>query len=151
MIAIALQQIPPEGKQLEGEEDADFLDLEEIGSVSAGPVRYRLDVGISEGGVFATGQLSVSVEMTCVACLQRFVYEAVVDPFVAQVEIEGQERIDLTPLAREELLLALPNHPRCDLNNDHSCPYHGHTSSGGGSQVVADSAWDQLDKLKPKR
>ena len=151
MIGVHLKQVPPEGKRLEGEEDPAFLDLPAIGSKAAGPVRYELDVGLSGGGVFATGRVAVPVEMTCVACLQPFVYEAAADPFAAQVEIEGRELVDLTPSVREELLLALPNHPRCDLISAHSCPYHGLEAGGGGAQESAQSAWDQLDKLKTKR
>jgi len=151
MIGVHLQQIPAEGKRLEGEENPAFLDLAAIGAKAAGPVRYALDVGLSGGGVFATGRVSVPVKMTCVACLQPFVYEAVVEPFAAQVEIDGRELVDLTPAVREELLLALPNHPRCDLISGHSCPYQGPESSGGGTQASAQSAWDQLDKLKTKR
>ena len=151
MIGIHLLQIPPEGKHLEGEENAGFLDLAEIGAKPAGPVHYDLEVGLSGSGVFATGRVSVPVEMTCVACLQPFIYEAVADPFATQVEIEGRELVDLTPAVREELLLALPNHPRCDLNTFHSCPYQRPDASGGGTQESKESAWDQLDKLKTER
>lgn len=151
MIGVHLNQIPPEGRRIEGEADAGFLDLGAIGAKACGPVRYELDIGLSGGGLFATGRVSVPVEMTCVACLQPFVYPAVADPFAAQVEIGGLELVDLTPPVREELLLALPNHPRCDLIPGHSCPYQGPESSGGGTQENAQSAWDQLDKLKTKR
>jgi len=151
MIGVHLKQVPPEGKHLEGEEDPGFLDLAAIRAKAAGPVHYSLDVGLSGGGLFATGRVAVPVEMTCVACLQPFVYEAVSDPFAAQVEIEGRELVDLTPAVREELLLALPNHPRCDVLSGHTCPYHGSEASGGGAQENAQSAWDQLDKLKIKR
>lgn len=151
MIGIHLRQIPPEGKHLEGEEDAACLDLPEIGAKPVGPVRYALDVGLSGGGLFATGRVSVPVELHCVACLQPFVWEAAVEPFAAQVQIEGREMVDLTPSVREELLLALPNHPRCDLNSGHSCPYQRPDSSGGGPQDSSESAWDQLDKLKLNR
>ena len=151
MIAVHLRQIPPEGKHLEGEEEPAFLDLPEIGAKPAGPVRYALDVGLSGGGLFATGRVSVPVEMRCVACLQPFVFEATVEPFAAQVEIDGRELVDLTPPVREELLLALPNQPRCDLTSGHLCPYQRSDSSGGGPEKSSESAWDQLDKLKINR
>lgn len=151
MIAVHLQQIPPEGKHIEGEEDEAFLDLAEIGAKPAGAVRYSLDVGLSDGGLFATGHVIAPIEMTCVACLQPFVFEAKVDPFATQVEIDGRELVDLTPMVREELLLALPNHPRCDLTPGHACPYQKPEASGGGMQKTTESAWDQLDKLKLKR
>ena len=151
MIGVHLQQVPPEGLHLEGEEDPGFLDLGAIDAVAAGPVTYSLDAGISDGGLFATGRVAAPVRMTCVACLQPFVYEAVVDPFATQVEIDGRELIDLTPVVREELLLALPNHPRCDWMAGHSCPYQQPEPSGSRPQENAESAWDQLDKLKIKR
>jgi uncharacterized protein len=151
VIAVHLRQIPPEGKHLEGEEDAACLELSEVGAKPAGPVRYALDVGLSGGGLFATGQVSVPVELHCVACLQPFVFDAKVDPFAAQVEIDGRELVDLTPSVREELLLALPNHPRCDFISGHSCSYQRPDSSGGGPEKSAESAWDQLDKLKLNR
>ncbi|MBE2181675.1 MAG: hypothetical protein IAE97_14510 [Chthoniobacterales bacterium] len=151
MIAVHLQQIPPEGLHLEGEDDAGFLDLGEIHAKPAGPVRYSLDVGLSGGGLFATGVVSAKVELTCVACLRPFVYEAVADPFAAQVEIDGRELVDLTPWVREELLLALPNHPRCDYLADQSCPFTQPENGGGGAPKNAESAWDQLDKLKIQR
>jgi len=150
MIGVHLLQVPPEGQHLEGDEDAAFLDLEAIGAKPAGPVHYALEVGLSGGGVFATGRVVAPVELTCVACLQPFVYEAAVDPFAVQVEVDGREMVDLTPAVREELLLALPNHPRCDLLEGHSCPYHQPAPSGGGPPPTAESAWDQLDKLKLK-
>lgn len=151
MIAVHLQQVPPEGLHLEGEDDAGFLDLGEIRAEPAGPVNYNLDVGLSGGGLFATGRVSVPVRMTCVACLQPFVLEAVVDPFAAQVEIDGRELVDLTPWVREELLLALPEHPRCDSLSDQRCPYTQPETGGSGHPANAESAWDQLDKLKIQR
>ncbi len=151
MIGVHLQQIPPEGGRIEGDEDAEFLDLPDIGAKAVGPVHYGFDVGLSGGGLFATGRVGLPVEMTCVACLQPFVYQATVDDFAAQVEIDGREFVDLTPLVREEILLALPNHPRCDLMAGHICPYRGSESPGDGAQHNAPSVWGELDKLTTKR
>lgn len=151
MIGVHLLQIPPEGGHIEGGEDAGFLDLPEAGAKAAGPVRYEFDVGLSGGGLFATGRVEVLVEMTCVACLQAFVYPVAVDDFAVQVEIDGREFVDLTPMVREEILLALPNHPRCDLISGHTCPYRGPESSGDRAQDNAPSVWGELDKLTTKR
>jgi uncharacterized protein len=151
MIGVHLRQIAPEGHHLEGEEAADFLDLGEIGARATGPVSYDLEVGLSGGGLFATGRVAVPVEMTCVACLRPFVLEVEVDPFATQVELEGQELVDLGPSVREDILLALPNHPRCDSIPYHSCPYQHPVETGGGTPDSTESAWDELNKLKPKR
>lgn len=151
MIGIHLNQLPSEGMRLEGDEPPGFLDLEAIGAQPAGPVHYKLEVGLSGGGVFATGRVAVPVEMTCVACLQPFVFQAVVEPFAAQVQLDGRELVDLTPAVREELLLALPNHPRCDRIQNRRCPYHAPETSGGAEPENVPSAWDKLEKLKTKR
>jgi uncharacterized protein len=151
MIGVHLRQVPPEGKHIEGEEDAGFLDLDAIAARPAGPVRYSLDVGLSGGGLFATGRVSVAVELRCVACLQPFVFEAVVDPFATQVEIDGRELVDLGPSVREDLLLALPNHPRCDQSSGPSCPYRHPEDPGASRAEPTGSAWGELDKLKLER
>lgn len=151
MITIHLLQVPHDGLHLEGVSDAGFLDLGEINAAPAGPVAYSLDVGLSGGGLFATGCVSAPVRMVCVACLRPFIFEAVVDPFAMQVEIDGREQVDLTPSIREELLLALPDHPRCDSISDQSCPYTQPETGMGGHPANTESAWDQLDKLKIQR
>jgi uncharacterized protein len=151
MIGVHLNQLPLGGMHLAGDESPGFLDLEAISAKPAGPVHYELEVGLSGGGVFATGRVAAPVEMTCVACLQPFVFQAVSDPFAAQVQLDGRELVDLTPAVREELLLALPNHPRCDQLPDHRCPYHAPETSGGGEPEKVPSAWDKLEKLKTKR
>ncbi len=48
---VHLHQIPQGGTLLiEGEEDASFLGLEEADAKALSPVRYTLDVGVSEAG-----------------------------------------------------------------------------------------------------
>jgi hypothetical protein len=61
MIGIHLNQLPLEGMRLEGDESPGFLDLEAIGAKPAGPVHYELEVGLSGGGVFATGRVAAPV------------------------------------------------------------------------------------------
>jgi len=119
---VHLRQIP-EGDTLhiEGEESAEALGLEEAGAAAVSPLRYSLDVGLSGGGLFATGHLGVRVRFQCVSCLEDFEREIVVDPFSLQMDLPGGELIDLTPLAREDIHLTLPAHPRCDSNGGPKC------------------------------
>ena len=59
---VHLRQIPEGGTlHLEGEENAGPLGLEEAGAQAVGPLRYSLDVGLSEGGIFVTGRLGGSL------------------------------------------------------------------------------------------
>ena len=150
---VHLRQIP-EGDtlHLEGEENAGPLGLEEAGAVPVSPLRFSLDVGTSDGGLFATGSLEVRVRMQCVSCLEDFERDIVVDPFSMQMDLPGSELIDLTPLVREDIHLTLPAHPRCDSNGGPKCPASRETVPGSDRQPtpLAASAWDALDKLQHK-
>jgi len=142
----------PQGEtiHLEGEEDAGPLGLEEAGAEAVGPLGYSLDVGLSEGGLFATGRLEVRVRFECVACLEKFEQDVVVDPFALQLELSGNELIDLTPAVREDIHLSLPPYPRCDAGGGTKCPaaYEGAPLAEQQQPGMTASAWDALDKLK---
>ena len=142
-------QIPAEGLHLEGEDPAEILELSDPSVRPLGPVRWALDIGLSDGGLFATGKLGVDLELECVACLKKFRYPLRVEDFAAQVELTGPETVDLTDSMREDILLALPPYPHCDWNGRNVC-------KGAGRKITTESpdeplpAWDELDKLKFK-
>jgi uncharacterized metal-binding protein YceD (DUF177 family) len=144
---VHLLQIPQgETLHLEGEEDPSCLDLQEAGATAASPLFYSLDVGVSEGGLFATGRLSIRVRMQCVVCLENTEKEIVADPFSMQVDLTGREQIDLTPFVREDIHLLLPPYPRCDTGA--ACSAVGAQGSGRQAPEMGAPAWDALDKLK---
>src|SRR5438105_4621798 len=118
---VHLKQIPPQGLHIEGEESADILDLKDENITPVSPVSYSLDVGLSHGGLFATGHLAADVQFECVSCLEPFVYPVRVENFATQIELGGAETVDLTPQIREYILLALPPHPRCDWDGKNVC------------------------------
>jgi uncharacterized metal-binding protein YceD (DUF177 family) len=152
---VHLNQIPFDGKHLEGEEDPQILDLHDAGITPLGPVRYSLDVGLSGGGLFATGQLSTDLQIVCVSCLEDFLLAIRIDDFACQVELTGAEMVDLTPLAREDILLALPPHPRCDWDGRKRCQPalaasdldRNPSQDPQGSPAQPD-VWGALDHLK---
>jgi uncharacterized metal-binding protein YceD (DUF177 family) len=150
---VHLHQIP-EGDTLhiEGEEDPSQLGLEEAGATPVSPLHYSLDVGRSGGGLFATGELSITVRMTCVVCLEEFDRTITVSPFALQVDELQGELIDLTPLAREDIHLSLPAHPRCDSGGERTCPASRNNAPGAAwlSTSTPATAWDALDKFKSK-
>jgi uncharacterized metal-binding protein YceD (DUF177 family) len=148
---IHLRRIPHgDTIHLEGEESAEPLGLEEAGAIPVSPLHYSLDVGLSGGGLFATGRLAVRVRMQCVRCLEDFEKDIVVDPFAIQMDLPGGESIDLTPLAREDIQLDLPAHPRCDSNGGPICPASRDGAPASDRQTPPSkvSAWDALDKLQ---
>ena len=155
-VKIHLRQIPEEGLHLETEEPADFLDVPAGEHVRPeGPVRYSLDVGMSGDSLWATGELSLDVELQCVRCLEAFSYPLHIGDVALQVETPATETVDLTPELREDILLALPAHPHCDWSGERVCPGRVEapeeaaglgSSAGGPSQ--APSAWEKLDQLR---
>ncbi len=149
---VHLNQIPAGGTlHLEGSEDAAFLELQLAGASAVAPLDYSLDAGLSEGGLFATGQLSLQVQLKCVACLETFEQELRVDPFALQKELGSQELVDLGPEIREEFQLAVPAYPRCDGEGGRVCPASFPTSPADDASLPAGpAAWGALDKLKPK-
>jgi uncharacterized protein len=153
---IYVRQIPADGLHLEGEETDDILQLNEPEHVRAlGPLRYEFEVGLSEGGLWATGVLAMDVELQCVRCLEMFSYPVRIDDFAMQIELAGQETIDLTPLLREDILLALPAYPHCDWSGDKICTADVKAQENAGrlgqsqqSGHEPSSAWQTLDQLK---
>jgi uncharacterized protein len=153
-VKIHLRQIPADGLHLEGEENCPLGELETEDVRCAGPLRYNLDVGISEGSLWANGSLVQPVELRCVACLENFPHDIDVPAFALHQELHGPETIDLTPAMREDLLLNMPAHPHCDRDGSRVCPGATPTKVTAAEEHEAEAKrehdWEALDKLKPK-
>lgn len=149
---VHILQIPPEGAHVEGEDPNTILDLHEENTKPIGPVRYSLNVGLSGGGLFATGEVGVDMRLQCVTCLEHFTFPAEVKDFACQVELTGSESVDLTDPVREDILLALPAHPHCDWNGEKVCPgaFHAETESLEDDSAEKPDVWGPLDQLKLK-
>ena len=153
---VHLKQIPPEGLHLEGEEGCLIPDLESEGVRCAGPMQYKIDAGVAEGSLWANGSLKQPVELTCVACLGKFVYEIQVPAFAIHTELHGPETVDLDPFLREDLLLNLPAHPRCDAQGGCECKAaikRSNTSREDRERRAAkrEHDWSELNKLNLKK
>lgn len=149
---IHLKQIPADGLRLKGEEDCPLTELEAEGIRCAGPLRYDLEVGISASALWASGSLEQPVETNCVACLEKFVHEIKVPSFALHKELQGPEIVDLTPFVREDLLLNLPAHPRCDRDGGRVCKAANLRADAiARSEIPPEKRehdWEALDKLK---
>jgi uncharacterized metal-binding protein YceD (DUF177 family) len=152
-VKIHLKQIPADGLHLEGEDDCLIPSLEAEGVRCAGPLHYNLDLGVADGALWANGSLTQPVELNCVACLEKFVHEINVPAFAIHTELRGPETVDLSPFMREDILLNLPTHPRCDREGGKVCKA---AKAGQVQNVQQERAakrehdWEALDKLKPK-
>jgi len=152
---VHLNQIPHDGQHVEGADPAAILDLHEPQIQPVSDVRYSLDLGVSDNGLFATGELAVDLDLECVSCLERFHFPLEVPTFACQVELTGSELVDLTEPMREDILLALPPHPHCDWNGERVC-----TGAARVAKIHATAAdplpedrevWGALDQLKIKK
>jgi len=148
-VKIHLKQIPPEGLRLGGEEDCPIPELEAEEIRCAGPLHYKIDIGVSNGALWANGSLMQPVELRCVACLEKFVHEVQVPAFALHTELHGPEVVDLTPFIREDILLNLPAHPHCDRDGDRICKAASATLDiASESEAKREHDWEALDKLK---
>jgi uncharacterized protein len=149
-VKVHLRQIPAEGLHLEGEEECPIPQLDPGEVRCAGLLRYALDLGISEGALWANGTLALPVELHCVRCLEAFKYEIEVKDFAVHTELAGPEEVDLTPFMREDILLNLPAYPHCDREGGRICPVPEVLGKRGDNAVleVRPPDWSALDKLK---
>ena len=145
---IHLKQIPAQGLHLDGDEDCPLHGLEAEGILCAGPLHYNMDVGIAGGALWARGSLSQPVELRCVSCLENFVHDIQVPAFAVHTELHGPETVDLTPFMREDLLLNLPAHPRCDREGNSVCKAKQPETVEQDTKRQSD--WSALDQLKFK-
>ena len=143
---VHLKQIPPEGLHLEGEENCLIPELETEGVRCVEPMQYNIDIGISDGSLWANGSLNQPVELTCVGCLEKFAYDIKVPAFALHTELHGPETVDLGPFMREDILLNLPAHPRCDREGGRTCKAAAATAAAAETKRKSD--WSALDKLK---
>ncbi len=145
---IHIKQIPEDGQHLEGDVEGDFIDLEQEGIRAVAPVHYSLEVGLSDGGLFAVGVLNTVVEMECVSCLRRFPQPVEVPDFAVQMPLEGPELVDLTPMVREDIVLSLPSYPHCDGDGARTCERPRVNVSDVSPEPEESHAWDALEKLR---
>jgi uncharacterized protein len=145
---VHLRQIQADGLHLEGDEECPIPDLAAEEVICGGPLRYSLDVGISEGSLWATGTLVQPVELKCVRCLEPFPFEITVKAFSIHHDLTGPEVIDLTPYIREDILLNLPAHPHCDREGGRKCPAEGVVAAAPEAASKRPPDWSALDKLK---
>ena len=121
------------------------------------PMEYELEVQRVEDGVLVEGSLRVPLHCECVRCLKPFASELYLADWACLLALEGEEKVtvvndcvDLTPIIREDSLLAMPRHPLCRADCG-GLPGRSPSSakpSGSSTSEGVPSAWDVLDKLK---
>lgn len=122
------------------------------------PLRYDLTVERMGQGLVVQGRLELSLHCTCVRCLRPFDRALALLDWACHVPLEGEDHatishdvVDLTPYVREDILLALPQHPLCEsgCRGLPSAPRGDVPQAGQGRPRKGDvSVWAELDKLK---
>lgn len=154
-LLIHLNHIPVDGS-LHVNEDLDpaFLNLEATNWAPTSPVHCTFDVSVTGQNLLALGQASITIEAACVKCLQEFVSMLTASGLALHKELDGRELVDLTEELREDILLILPSHPRCDADGSRECPATFRSAPDSAiddSTSGASDAWNVLDQFKPKQ
>jgi hypothetical protein len=164
-LTIDLDDLPPDGREVAGELPASVFAMEPGGPRPASTLRFRLWVQRRGGVLVATGEVGADFAFECVLCLAPFTDRITLTGYVVEEEINEKTRVvDLTDRIREDILLALPGHPRCSESSLHptTCPAAelfqpasayspDHPDEDPSSEGAA--PWGALDQLeiKPKK
>jgi len=155
-----LHQLQRHGLEFRGELSVAELGLENVDELIhfRHPLHYDLRVELVGRTVLVNGCLQMMLDCECARCLKPFQEELCLKQWSIQLPLEGQEQVpiqrdsvDLTPLIREDAVLALPQHPLCRPD----CVGLTRQSSGGTQEVLGgqscgdqSSAWAELSRLK---
>jgi uncharacterized metal-binding protein YceD (DUF177 family) len=122
---------------------------------AAQPLRYDLTAQRVGDAILVQGRVELTLECDCAHCLKPFQHRLELDPWTAHLPLEGPEKAavkddlaDLTPSLREDILLALPQHPLCGAGCAGLPNRAKENKTKGASQTDRSSAWSELNKLK---
>ena len=149
-LKVNLRHLEEDSLHLKGELPVAELDLgvnDEMMAVKK-PLQYDLEVEEITNGVLVQGKLKLTLDCQCVRCLKSFEKTLELPNWTLHLPLEGDEKttvendcIDLTPFAREDMLLEFPRHPLCNAE----C--NGLKKNGRGKEENSPAAWNDLDKL----
>ena len=155
-LIISLEEFPEEGRYLSGELDAAVFGIDCDALRSTGPLSYELEVQLFETELMVRGSITAPFELRCDRCLALFPYTVELDDLAFSYDVKGKLALDITEDLREEVVLALPSYPKCEIS-DLECeindtfgdfrldkdPQTGVDSAAPSSESV----WDALDQF----
>lgn len=155
-IIIPLEDFPEGAQRFCGEVDSSILALATSGMRPSGPISYDFEAQLFENELVLRGSAAAPFVMRCDRCLAEFDYTVRVDNIAIAVDVEELAEADITDDVREELILALPGYPKCELSGK-ECQNHDiiddfrldkSPSPGVNSATPSgESVWNALDKL----
>ena len=130
------------------------LDLRDDMVRALEPLSYDLEAQELDDAALVRGNLCLPLLCTCVRCLKEFSEALEIDGWTCHLPLKGEDAtsvvndlVNLTPLIREDILLALPQHPLCEPECGGLKPPASLNDPGEMSEPTP-SAWSELDKLK---
>lgn len=155
-VRIHLEQLEKQDVEITGTIDPALLDVhasDELISCN-NPAHYDLKAQLIDKEVLITGNLHVMLDCQCVRCLQPFSHLVELKDWSCLIQTHGDDEveirgdcIDLTPIIREDLLLAFPRHPLCRADC-RGIAYESGTPTKVPTNEPTGSVWDQLNRLK---
>ena len=115
-LIISLEEFPEEGRYLSGELDAAVFGIDSAALRSTGPLSYELEVQLFETELMVRGSISAPFELRCDRCLAQFPYTVELDELTFSYDVKGKLALDITEDLREEVVLALPSYPKCEIS-----------------------------------
>ena len=160
-VIIPLESFPEDVLSCQGEVDSSILGLQEGVMRCTSGVRYDLEAQLFDSELVVRGCAEVDFQMRCERCLNEFPYTLRVESLTLSFQILPEEpSIDITDALREELILALPAYPKCELA-DKECQIHdifdhfrldkAPPSGVDCATPSGDSVWDALDQISGKQ
>ena len=159
-LLINLRHLEKKSLRLQGDLPAAELELEAIDELIRfpEPLRYDLEIQKIERSLLVQGRWHLELACECARCLKPFRHSLAFDDWACHLPLEGEEQaqiindcVDLTPCLREDILLAFPQHPLCEMDCK-GLPLPASAAvnppSGGSQTKETSSAWAELNKLK---
>ena len=138
---------------LEGEVPLDELNLDNADELVKchSPLKYDLTVDEAGDSLLVSGALEWTFECECARCLKPFSHTVYLSKWLCHLPMEGDDKVsvkcdivDLTPYAREDMLLDLPQHPLCSEDCE-GRKFPEQKSDLGDAEKA--TPWDVLDSL----
>ncbi len=147
--------MPPDGLHFEGKLPASVFELEQDANIKPiSTLDFDLDVQKDEDDILVSGTIGATFDLECGRCAERFLLRVEQPDYHQEIPIENEPLIDLTIPLREDMLLALPTYPRCEMGNisPRKCPAEGkfdlqEQSSDQLPEVEDKKVWEALDQL----
>ncbi|MCX6936074.1 MAG: hypothetical protein NTZ01_07810 [Verrucomicrobia bacterium] len=145
------RQIPEEGIELTGSIPLSDYDIPIGGIRGWDKIEYRLHATRVGSEVTILGSLFSEFEIPCARCLDFIPWALEVNDFDHLCSVPDDTLLDLTPLIREDIILALPLAARCELDGAGKCPRSGRVFIPSDRDAFADkrraTVWRDLDQL----